>query len=210
MLLCWSAKGGSGTTVVTAALSLVLARTHSITIADLCGDIPAVLGLPEPSGPGLTDWLASPTADVGALAQLAVDVNSDVRLLPRGTAPMPTSPRWADLAEALDMVDDDVVIDAGTGEPPEELAARSDQSLLVTRPCYLALRRLVAMRARPTGIVLVTEPGRSLRAVDLARSVDAPVVAEVPFDPAVSRSVDAGLLNTRLPRSLATSLRDVA
>jgi hypothetical protein len=49
-----------------------------------------------------------------------------------------------------------------------------------------------------------------LRAVDLARSVDAPVVAEVPFDPAVSRSVDAGLLNTRLPRSLATSLRDVA
>ena len=35
----------------------------------------------------------------------------------------------------------------------------------------------------------------------------APVVAELPFDPAVARSVDAGLLASRLPRSVAQPLR---
>jgi len=210
MLLCWSAKGGSGTTVVTAALSLVRAHAHSTTIADLCGDVPAVLGLPEPSGPGLTDWLASPDADVNALERLAVDVHEGVRLLPRGAAPMPPVPRWAELAAALHVVDAEVVIDAGTGEPPEDLALWADQSLLVTRPCYLALRRLLALHARPTGIVLVREPNRHLRAADVEHCVGVPVVAEVPFDPQVWQRVDAGLLSGRLPRSLSTPLAGVA
>ena len=65
MFLCWSAKGGSGTTVVAAALALVLARQQPTTLVDLAGDIPAALGLPQPSGPGVADWLASPTADLG-------------------------------------------------------------------------------------------------------------------------------------------------
>jgi MinD superfamily P-loop ATPase len=210
MILCWSAKGGSGTTVVAAALSLVLSTTRSTTIADLGGDIPAALGLPEPSGPGLTDWLASPDAEVDALGRLAVDINSTLRLLPRGAAPMPATPRWADLTTALDHVDEEVVIDAGTGEPPDELARCVDQSLLVIRPCYLAMRRLIAMRARPTGVIVVDEPGRNLRCTDLAQSIGVPVVAQVPFDPAVFNSVNAGLLAGRLPRSLSHALRDIA
>jgi MinD superfamily P-loop ATPase len=210
MLLCWSAKGGSGTTVVAAALALVLSRARSTIIADLCGDIPAVLGLPEPSGPGLTDWLGSSDADAEALERLAVEATADVRVLPRGVMPMPSAPRWADLVVALEQLDEEVVIDAGTGEPPADLAACAEQSILVTRPCYLAMRRLVGFRARPTGMVLVTEPGRSLRIADLERAVGARVIAEVPFDPAVARAVDAGLLAARLPRSLAISLRDTA
>lgn len=74
MLLCWSAKGGSGTTVIAAALALVLSRTSPTVLADLCGDIPAALGLAEPSGPGIDDWLASPTADTEALRRLTVEV----------------------------------------------------------------------------------------------------------------------------------------
>jgi hypothetical protein len=36
-----------------------------------------------------------------------------------------------------------------------------------------------------------------------------PVAAEVPWDPAIARSVDAGLLVSRLPQSLARPLRQV-
>jgi MinD superfamily P-loop ATPase len=210
MLLCWSAKGGSGATVVAAALSLVLSTTRSVTLADLGGDIPAALGLPEPAGPGLTDWLASPDADAAALARLTIDVNPTLRLLPRGAAPMPTQPRWADLVPALSDVDEEIVIDGGTGEPPDELDRAVDQSLLVIRPCYLAMRRLVSMRSRPTGVIVISEPGRNLRSIDLAHSIGAPVVAQVPFDPAVFNAVNSGLLAGRLTRSLAHALRDIA
>jgi hypothetical protein len=210
MLLCWSAKGGSGTTVVATALSLMRSNTRSTTIADLCGDVPAVLGLPEPAGPGLTDWLTSADADDDALERLAVEVTPMLRLLPRGTAAMPASPRWGDLVGALDDFDDELVVDAGSGEPPHELMCASEQSLLVIRPCYLAMRRFADLRARPTGIVVISEPGRNLRGADLARSIGAPVVANVPFDPAVFNAVNAGLLSGRLTRSLVSALRDVA
>ena len=210
MLLCWSAKGGSGATVVAAALSLVLSHTRSITLADLGGDLPAALGLPEPAGPGLTDWLTSPDADEAAMARLSVDISPALRLLPRGGAALSLAPRWADMASALAALDEETVVDAGTGEPPAELAAAADQSLLVIRPCYLAMRRLIGLRARPTGIIIVDEPGRNLRSVDVAHSVGAPIVAQVPFDPAVFNAVNAGLLAGRLTRSLSHALRDVA
>nr|MBA2279690.1 hypothetical protein [Acidimicrobiia bacterium] len=47
LISCWSTKGGSGTTVVAAALALVFARTTGdALLADLAGDQPAALGLP--------------------------------------------------------------------------------------------------------------------------------------------------------------------
>ena len=61
-----------------------------------------------------------------------------------------------------------------------------------------------------SGIVLVHEPGRALTARDVERSLGAPVVAELHYDPAVARAVDAGLLAARLPRSLAHSLKSAA
>lgn len=95
------------------------------------------------------------------------------------------------------------VIDAGTTAPTEPGAA-----LLVTRPCYLALRR-TSGQPKPAGIILLTEPGRALTAPDVAEVVGAPVVAELAQDPAVARAIDAGLLASRLPRTLARSLRHV-
>ena len=52
LIACWSAKGGAGTTVVTAALGLVLARRHpaGALLVDLAGDLPAALGLPPEAG----------------------------------------------------------------------------------------------------------------------------------------------------------------
>ena len=78
------------------------------------------------------------------------------------------------------------------------------------RPCFLALRRAVAAPVRPSGVVLVREPGRSLGRRDVEDALQVPVCAEVDLEPAVARAVDAGLLATRLPRSLAHALRHAA
>nr|MBO2501138.1 hypothetical protein [Thermoanaerobacterales bacterium] len=55
LVACWSVKGGVGTSVVAASLALLLARDAApgAVLADLAGDAPAVLGLPEPAGPGV-------------------------------------------------------------------------------------------------------------------------------------------------------------
>ena len=82
-------------------------------------------------------------------------------------------------------------------------SATSGAALLVTRACYLALRRAVATPWRPDGVVLVAEPGRALHGPDIERAVGVPVVATISHDPAVARAVDAGLLAARLPRMLA-------
>jgi MinD-like ATPase involved in chromosome partitioning or flagellar assembly len=210
MFVCWSSKGGSGTTVVSAALALTLSRTHPVVLVDLAGDLPAALGLPEPSGPGVGDWLASPTATADALSRLTIAVTDQVRLLPCGSR-VPTAPsRWSQFVDALAELHAPTVVDAGTGEPPAELVGPGVHSLLVTRSCYLGLRRAVSGSVKPSGVVLVLEPGRALTATDVERAMGAPVVAEIPYDPAVARAVDAGLLASRLPRTLSLRLKDVA
>ena len=212
MFLCWSAKGGSGTTVVAAALALVFSQRHPVVLIDLGGDSPAALGIAEPHGPGVAEWFASPTADVAALSRLAVDATDALQLIPRGAValPPPGDAQWARLVAALAAHGTTVVIDSGSGAPPAALLGAATHSLLVTRPCYLALRRAVATGLHPTGIVLIDEPGRALTARDVERSLNAPVVAELQYDPAVARAVDAGLLASRLPRSLAHSLKGAA
>ena len=213
MFLCWSAKGGSGTTVVSAALALVLSHRRPALLVDLAGDAPAALGIAEPAGPGVADWLASPTADAAALQRLAVPATDTLQLIPWGATSTRSSladARWGQLAQALGTLGAAAVVDCGTGAPPAGLVAAAGHSLLVTRPCYLALRRAVATGVQPSGIVLVHEPGRALTARDVERSLGAPVVAELHYDPAVARAVDAGLLAARLPRSLAHSLKSAA
>lgn len=94
------------------------------------------------------------------------------------------------------------VIDAGT-DPTETYGV----AYLVTRPCYLALRRaMTGGTIRPDGLVVITEPGRALTVEDVAEVIGAPVRAVIPQDPAVARAIDAGLLASRLPRTLARTL----
>jgi hypothetical protein len=207
MIIVWSVKGGSGATV--AACSLALRRSTLPTLlVDLAGDAPAALGLAEPNGPGVGDWLRSPGAGADELRRLAVAVNDHALLLPVGRLPSPDAD-WERLAAAL-AGPHGVIVDAGTGEPPTALADAASASLLVTRACFLALRRAARATVRPTGVVLVDEPGRALGATDVERTVGAPVVATLRWDPAVARAVDAGLLASRLPHSLSTPLRRVA
>ena len=59
VVACWSPKGGSGTTVVAVSLARLLAGRHGVgaLLVDLGGDAASALGAPEPSGPGVADWL---------------------------------------------------------------------------------------------------------------------------------------------------------
>jgi MinD superfamily P-loop ATPase len=208
MILCWAAKGGSGTTVVACALALASARAQPTTLVDLSGDCATALGMDEPNGPGVVDWLASPTAGPADLARLALVIRDEVCLIPRGDADPPHD-QWGRLAAVLGG-SGNVIIDAGTGLPPQALHDAADRSLLITRPCFIAIRRAQRLTIRPTGIVLVDEPGRALTVRDVEHALGVPVVAEVRLDPAVARAVDAGLLIARLPASLMTSLRSAA
>ena len=101
---------------------------------------------------------------------------------------------------------------ATSGDPRlfDAMVAAADRSLLVLRPCYLALRRAVSFEVRPTGVVLVAEAGRAITAPDVEDALGVPVVAEVLVTDAIARAVDAGLLASRLPRSLVRDLRAVA
>jgi hypothetical protein len=203
--VCWAAKGGSGTTVVAAAMAIAAAAPT--LLIDLAGDVPAVLGIPEPDGPGVFEWLASdaPPARLNAL-EVRVDRHADV--LPRGRAAQVPPTRWGELATWLRAERRSIVVDAGSvGEPPPAIVRAADHALLVTRPCYLALRAAVRQPTRPTGVVLVEEPGRALRAPDIEASLGVPVVATVLLDPAIARAVDAGLLLARLPVGFRHALR---
>ncbi|HVL93170.1 MAG TPA: hypothetical protein VM264_07485 [Acidimicrobiales bacterium] len=220
LVACWSVKGGSGTTVVTAGLAVLLARDGTpaaggsgtgapgaAVAVDLAGDLPAVLGLPDPGGPGVAEWLsAGPDVDADALAALEVDAGRGLRLLPRGDGRLPDD---GDRLAAALAGPRHVVVDCGsTGEAAGlAVAAAASLSLLVLRPCYLALRRAVAAPLRPSGVILIAEGGRALGRQDIEHALGVPVRAEVAWDPAVARCVDAGLLAGRVPRTLERALR---
>jgi hypothetical protein len=176
-------------------------------LIDLAGDLPAVLGIPEPDGPGVFDWLAS-EAPASRLTALEVRVDGRSTLLPRGQVTPIAPERWTALSAWLRSERRNVVVDAGsTGDPPPVILRSADRALLVTRPCYLALRAASRSLARPTGVVLIDEPGRALRARDIECGLGAPVVATVLLDPAIARAVDAGLLLARVPSAFRHAVR---
>ena len=214
LIACWSSKGGSGTTVVAAALAVALSGSSpgGVVFADFCGDGPAVLGVPEPEGPGLSDWLAAGD-DVPAdgISRLEVDVIRGLTLLVRGSLPFDAG-RAEALVAAFAADTRPVVADCGTlvDEAAQVVAANAGRSLLVLRPCFLALRRALLAPVRPTGVVLLHEGGRALGGRDVEELLGVPVRARVECLPEVARMVDAGLLTSRLPRRMVRALRGAA
>ena len=213
VIVCWSLKGGSGTTVVSAALALTLVQRNNsaVRIVDLAGDIPSALGIAEPSGEGVTNWLQQPQR--APIQSLQIPVTARVSLLPRGTGPLMhhdlTAEHCNALATELDTSSELTVVDAGSGHIPQ-LINNATTSLLVIRPCYLALRKAAHLSLKPHGIVLINEPGRSLGKRDVESVVGAPVLVELPLDPTIARCVDAGLLASRIPTMLSQHLAHVA
>ena len=212
LLALWSPKGGSGTSVVAAAVALVSAGRADTCLADLGGDQPAVLGLqPHTSLITLVDWLAAgPSTPTEWLDDMAVPVVPGLSLLPGGPATQAASPE-AGAALAVALRDRGVAItDVGSGGDEFDGAGRAlidvaDTALVVLRPCYLALRRAVAdpRLASSAGAILVEEPGRALDADDVSAVLSVPVVGRFPVRAEIARAVDAGVLRDRLPGSLA-------
>ncbi len=204
----WAAKGGAGTSTLAAAHALVVSTRTPCVLVDLAGDLPAVLGTDLGGGDrppdGVAEWSRAGRDVPGdALERLQVHVADGLALLPRGRGPI-ASARGDVLAGLLAASPRHVVVDAGT-DPSGAAAAvvrGADRSILVTRACYLALRRAAGASVAPTEVALVAEAQRALGADDVAAALRCPVRTTVPVDPGVARAVDAGLLAARLPRAL--------
>ena len=213
MIVCWSVKGGSGTTVVASTLALMRAAEsqRGALLVDLAGDVPAVLGLAEPSGPGINEWFAN--CDHGSrmtLQSIAIQATANLQIIARGSKQLDVDENFIDLCAALKTFDLPIIVDAGCGLPSPDLLAHASSSLLVTRPCYLSLRRAAQLSVSPTGIVLINEAGRALGKHDVEAVIGAPVIAEIIFDAAIARAVDAGLLASRIPTIMSKQLAAVA
>ena len=155
----YAPKGGQGTTVV--ACAFALQQPGRTLLVDDRGDCAAALGLPEP-----TTGVIVPVTD-----RLDLLVLYD-RELP---ATLP--------AEVLDSYDQ-YVGDYGT---PTGLPDPRNIDTMVIRADYLALRRAIGIRT-PDRVVLIMEPGRALRPVDVARSLGIPEsnITVVDIDPAIT------------------------
>lgn len=218
MDVLWSPKGGSGTSVVAAALA---ASCPESVLVDLDGDQPAIWGVGTPPL-GWSD--VSDRSEPAALASVTIEIatrRGTCAILPRGSSGQwhegtdAAVSRWmasqADHGKRV-VVDGGVVrstIDGSSERLFPSITKAAGRSLAVVRPCYLALRRLVELSAqvRIDGVVVVREPGRALDEHDVERAVGVDVVGRIDVDPAIARCVDAGLLAHRMPRSLTRSIR---
>ncbi|HUR78428.1 MAG TPA: hypothetical protein VMZ22_10805 [Acidimicrobiales bacterium] len=216
---CWSVKGGSGTTVVAASLVLALASAgRPVVAADFAGDLSLTIGLPDATGQGVLDWLsAGPDVPSDALARIARPTAEGITLIGQGHSDPAAGPAGAEagarLARALRgfRVGSPAVADCGrmAGGAVQGFVEHADRSLLVMRPCYLALHRAMCA-PRPTAVVLVTERQRSLSARDIEDVLGVPVVTRIAWEPEIARAVDTGLLACGLPKRLSEAMRAVA
>jgi hypothetical protein len=202
-----SPKGGNGTTVTAAAHALLSAHRNVRTVLiDLCGDIPAVLGMPEPSGPGVNEWLSESTSTTSSgLMACGVEAEPNLFVIPRGSRFIEGEPRWSELSTFVADSPHNVVIDAGVTALPDALRKSGAMIATVVRPCYLTLRRGV-MLPRPINAYIVAEDGRALTVNDVVHVLGADHHTVVPFTSAIARAVDAGLLPSRVDQLFGNSL----
>lgn len=204
-VLFMSPKGGNCTTVTASSLALLSAiNGHNTLLIDLCGDVPATLGMVEPTRPGINDWLAEHShTDASSMVLLGEPIIDGLVVVHRGSKFVDGQPRWSQLGEAISSLPHHVIIDAGTGFFPPEIAQRVDTITMVTKPCYLSLRRATTM-AKPHNVVVVREEGRALTVSDVGHVLGVPVIAEIPHSAAIARAVDAGLLPARVEQLLGS------
>ena len=211
--------------MVAAATAIRLASDdHDTTLVDLTGDQPALLGLiagSAPAEPGISDWVAAGDGVAAdAIGRLLEDVRPRLRLLRRGTAPLPDGDRDSPsdsrtdsdsrsdkrrLMLALEVLarSGPVVVDAGLDLAETRSRLKEPfRPVCVLRACYLALSRVQRLAGPYDRVILVEEPGRALRARDVSAAVGASTVERVPWDPRVGRSVDAGTIVSMLPPPL--------
>ena len=197
-------KPGQGVTTIAAALAMLTSTLRQRTLlVDTGTDLPAVLGLPTPDRPGLAEYL---TDTAVTLADITTPVLPNLDLVTRGdTTPTFTASAYGLLTGALDNYDT-VIID--TAPDASEWTRHADTRVLVTRPCYLALRHATGQR-RPDHLVVITEPGRALNNADIEAVTGSAVTATVRYAAEIARTIDAGNITTRVPRILSRALAPI-
>lgn len=208
MLCLYSAAGGSGCSVTATAAAIVSSLTEPTLLVDLGGDAPAILGEGEPSQTPLSrpqpfaEWMTAPHVSPDELRRAERTITPTLQLLSAARPLDPLDPERAELLAAELAADSrQVIVDMGQRSDLGALTERAARNVLVTRACYVALRR--AQRGvRPDGIILLRETARALNASDVGLCLQSEVIAELSVDPRVFRAVDAGVLLRRLPRSL--------
>ncbi len=210
MYAIFGAKGGVGTSVVAACLALIAARDEPTVIVDLAGDLPTVFGMQDGSGPGVHDWLnAGDGVPIDSLRRLELPVAHGLSLVPRGgELDSVGESRSRMLGPVLAAEKRLVIVDCGIGlvGAQSSVVASSQCRLVVTRGCFLAVRRMTLSSHRPSGVVLIAEPGRALGRKQIEHATGLSVACVVPCDVAVARSIDAGLLASRMPAAVARPL----
>ena len=203
-----SPKGGTGTSVVAASLAIVSSSSSPTLLVDLAGDQAAILGLPQPPI-GLSDWANGMTyREFDEIISLCHD---NLYLAPTGTFDFETlnANAWNNLLRALSLKHSEghnIIVDLGRADIPLALRKIVDTCYLVTRPCYLALRRAVDLETAFSGVIVVNEPDRVLTSRDVESVLKLKCVAEIPYTSEISRRVDSGLLKSRLPMALQSVL----
>jgi len=209
----WSVKGGVGATSVAAISALAaVERADDTLLVDLCGDLPAVLGVDDaPTEPGLVDWCALGRPDGEAMARIEHVVRPGLHLVRRGTGSLGDDATA--LTDVLAGSRRQVIVDCGlvaaTDRFRREVVQAASTSLLVVRECFLNLRAVQRCDLTPTGVVVLNEPRRHLGLVDVESVTGAPVMAQIAVDHSIARSIDAGLLSTRLPRGVLRTMSRV-
>lgn len=206
LVALWSPKGGSGTSVTAAGLAIAVGRSVGVRLVDLDGDQPAIFGIAMDPDVGVSEWMGvGDGADIDALDDLACPTAAGVAILPCGRRALDdlAPERGAQLAMALRAGARPTIIDAGRATAPaaRALVELADATIVVLRGCYLALRRAVHDPLVPeaTGVIVVEQEDRPLRAREVSDVIQRPILAALPQHPDIARAVDAGVLPTRTP-----------
>ena len=204
--VCWAAKGGSGTTVVAAAMAIAASDSD---VADR-------------SRRRCAGRARHPRARRAGRVRLARVGSAGVasgRARGARRRARQRAPAWPHCAGAADAMGRArrrgcAASDATSWSTPDRRATRRRRSCAPpTTHCSSPARAtsrsgpLCGNRRGRRGVVLVDEPGRALRARDIEASLGVPVVATVLLDPAIARAVDAGLLLARLPTGFRNAVR---
>ncbi len=203
-----SPKGGCGTSVVAASLAIVSSSSTPTLLVDLAGDQAAILGMPEPPI-GLSDWASGMTyREFDEIVSLCQD---NLYLAPIGSFDFEilSVNAWSNLSRALSLKHSEgynIIVDLGRTDIPSALREIAESCYLVTRPCYLALRRAVDLETDFSGVIVVNEPDRVLTSRDVESVLKLKCIAEIPYTSEISRRVDSGLLKSRLPITLQSVL----
>lgn len=192
--LCAGAKGGQGCTTIAAVLAVLAARSNPTLLLDTRGDAAPILGVSDPP----------PASTFAEAIANAAEPCRGLRVATLEGDRIDTD-AIAAISELV-TAGHRVIVDTGTDH---DVLHRFDplhpRRLLVTRPCYLALRRAIGVPFIPDHVVLIAEHQRALTERDVSLALALPVTS-VPYDPSIARAIDAGLLAARLPRCLAHAI----